>query len=212
MDLGPGYVAGLDGLRLRCAGASARGGELITEVACVETKASVSGLTRAPSATRSVLSSIATRPSHRTEGSFFPGPPRRQRQDLAEAACAVNPAPWSDPDCRKRVRPQPKGHLPLRALCARTWRAEGALSWWHRSRNAECRLNNHDFRIPKSSSGAGDLWGGDVLVTLGLWSATNFIGTDHAVASTTFHEIGHNLGLWHGGAAATITPVVVGRW
>ena len=64
-------------------------------------------------------------------------------------------------------------------------------------------------RVPKSSSGAGDLLGGDYLVTLGLWSQDNFVGTDFGVASTTAHEVGHGLGLWHGGAKATFEPVSV---
>ena len=66
-----------------------------------------------------------------------------------------------------------------------------------------------EARVPKSSSGAGDLLGNTYLVTLGLWSQTNFIGTDFAVAATTVHEIGHGLGLWHGGDAATFTQVDV---
>jgi cadherin-like protein/Big-like domain-containing protein len=59
-----------------------------------------------------------------------------------------------------------------------------------------------DFHVPTSSSGAGDLPGSRVLVTLGRWE--DFVGTLHVRASTTLHELGHNLNLWHGGAPARL--------
>ena len=52
--------------------------------------------------------------------------------------------------------------------------------------------------MPKSVSGVSDLPGGDGMVTLGLWE--NFVGTDFFLATTTMHELGHQLDLWHGGA------------
>ncbi len=69
--------------------------------------------------------------------------------------------------------------------------------------------DNADFHIPRSVSGIADLPGGDVLMTLGLW--TNFVGTPHVQASTLLHELGHNGYLWHGGNEAvfgdkTATP------
>ena len=36
------------------------------------------------------------------------------------------------------------------------------------------------------------------MVTLGLWE--NFVGTDFFLGTTTMHEVGHQLDLWHGGA------------
>jgi len=39
------------------------------------------------------------------------------------------------------------------------------------------------------------------MVTLGFWD--EFVGRPFVRASTTFHEIGHNLNLWHGGFPAT---------
>ena len=42
-----------------------------------------------------------------------------------------------------------------------------------------------------------DLPGGNGMITLGLWD--DFIGTQFVQASTTLHELGHSLNLWHGG-------------
>jgi hypothetical protein len=67
-----------------------------------------------------------------------------------------------------------------------------------------CTTNNPDFHAPLSTSGVADLPGGNALVTLGLWD--DFVGRPFVRASTTFHEIGHNLNLWHGGV-----PVVWGN-
>ena len=65
-----------------------------------------------------------------------------------------------------------------------------------------CAVNpNPNFTVPKSISGTADLPGANVLITLGLWgdAATPFV-----IASTTLHELGHNLNLWHGGVPAVI--------
>ena len=56
---------------------------------------------------------------------------------------------------------------------------------------------NPDFHIPTSVSGVADLPGGDVLITLGLWD--EFVARPFVRASTLFHELGHNLELFHGG-------------
>jgi VCBS repeat-containing protein len=64
--------------------------------------------------------------------------------------------------------------------------------------------DNPDFHVPRTSGGRGDLpAGGDSAVTLGWWD--NFVGTDFNQASTLMHELGHNLGLWHGGAPWQLT-------
>jgi hypothetical protein len=68
-----------------------------------------------------------------------------------------------------------------------------------------CTTNNPDFdplqyHVPTSASGVADLPGGNLLVTLGLWD--ELVGRPFVRASTTFHELGHNLYLWHGGKAA----------
>ena len=47
------------------------------------------------------------------------------------------------------------------------------------------------------------------MVTLGLWDA--LVGTEFMQASTTLHELGHNLGLWHGGAAPQFTNLANAR-
>jgi hypothetical protein len=54
-----------------------------------------------------------------------------------------------------------------------------------------------------SISGVGDLPGGDLMVTLGLWRsdtpAVDQVGTQLEQAGTLMHELGHNLDLHHGG-------------
>jgi hypothetical protein len=56
---------------------------------------------------------------------------------------------------------------------------------------------NADNHIPSSTSGVADLPGGNALITLGRWD--DFLGKPFVRASTTFHELGHNLNLTHGG-------------
>jgi len=64
----------------------------------------------------------------------------------------------------------------------------------------------------RSTSGVSDIGGGDSLVTLGLWGAAG--QTDPVQAGTFMHELGHALGLTHGGLfydtpgsyAATLEP------
>ena len=57
---------------------------------------------------------------------------------------------------------------------------------------------NPDLHKPSSASGVSDLPGGGALITLGLWD--EFVGKPFVQASTTLHELGHNLELFHGGA------------
>ena len=59
---------------------------------------------------------------------------------------------------------------------------------------------NPDFNHPTTASGVADLPGENVLVTLGLWDG--FVGKPFTRMSTTLHELGHNLNLWHGGGEA----------
>ena len=47
------------------------------------------------------------------------------------------------------------------------------------------------------------------MVTLGLWD--RLVGTEDMQVSTTLHELGHNLGLWHGSAAPRFTNLSNGR-
>jgi hypothetical protein len=65
------------------------------------------------------------------------------------------------------------------------------------------------FSTPEagSISGIADHPGGDILVTLGLWRSDNAafdqVGTMLQQAGTLMHELGHNLGLSHGGWSDT---------
>ncbi len=54
-----------------------------------------------------------------------------------------------------------------------------------------------DFSVPSGSSGVADYPGSKGLISLGR--ADDFVGDPFLVASTTLHELGHNLGLDHSG-------------
>jgi hypothetical protein len=68
---------------------------------------------------------------------------------------------------------------------------------------------NFDYYLPRSVSGIAELPGRFLMVTLGLWD--NQVGTEFMQASTTLHELGHNLGLWHGGGAPSFTTLPTAR-
>ena len=57
--------------------------------------------------------------------------------------------------------------------------------------------DNPDFYVPSSSGGFADRPGGNAMVTMGRWD--EYVGKPFSRASTSFHELGHNLNLSHGG-------------
>jgi hypothetical protein len=59
--------------------------------------------------------------------------------------------------------------------------------------------DNPLYHIPSSASGIADLPGSKALITLGLWDPVTFTASPFVQASTTVHEMGHHLYLWHGG-------------
>ena len=67
-------------------------------------------------------------------------------------------------------------------------------------------VENPAFFTPRTNSGIADFPGRDILVTLGALSDRYGRpgGTDFMVASTFFHELGHNIELRHG--ASQVTP------
>ena len=56
---------------------------------------------------------------------------------------------------------------------------------------------NPACHTPKGTSGVADLPGQFGMITLGF--SPDFVGSDFFQASTTLHELGHNLRLWHPG-------------
>ena len=60
-----------------------------------------------------------------------------------------------------------------------------------------CTTDNPDFHVPAGTSGIADLPGRNSMVTLGRWD--EFVGRPFVRQATAFHELGHNLNLWHGG-------------
>ena len=64
-------------------------------------------------------------------------------------------------------------------------------------------FNPVNLHVPTSSSGIANLPGSRVMVSLGLWDTIDYVGSPFVQASTTMHELGHNIELYHGGA----TPV-----
>src|SRR5207249_460855 len=67
------------------------------------------------------------------------------------------------------------------------------------------------FSGPLSNSGDAEVWGGDFMVTLGLWryddaanctpavDCNDQVGTWQDQAGTIMHELVHNMGIFHGG-------------
>jgi hypothetical protein len=72
-----------------------------------------------------------------------------------------------------------------------------------------CNVVNRDYYVPTSQSGVAQLPGGKAMISLGLWDTINFVGTPEFNASTTLHELGHNVNLQHGGGPPTRTATSI---
>jgi hypothetical protein len=68
---------------------------------------------------------------------------------------------------------------------------------------------NAAYHTPKGIWGVADLPGAYGLFTLGF--SPDFVGSEFFQASTTMHELGHNLRLWHSGEEPVFTPAPKGR-
>ena len=76
--------------------------------------------------------------------------------------------------------------------------------------NGDCMAGtfaNPEFHAPQRVSGVADLPGFNAMVSLGL--SADFLGTEDFQASTTLHELGHVVDLWHGGDGRRTAP---SRW
>ena len=64
-----------------------------------------------------------------------------------------------------------------------------------------CQDTDPNFHVPNTYGGVGDFLGGDAIVSLGAFdnAAGLPVGTDYFQAGTLMHELGHTLGLGHGG-------------
>ena len=64
-----------------------------------------------------------------------------------------------------------------------------------------CQDTDPNFHVPNTYGGVGDFLGGDAIVSLGAFdnAAGLPVGTDYFQAATLMHELGHTLGLGHGG-------------
>ena len=120
---------------------------------------------------------------------------------------------WNAGTHRRRFDPGRRGvfHYLLYAHARGTPRSLPCLvhdfpSPYDSNNGTACNTPNPDFNpdfyhVPTTAGGIADLPGGNLLVTVGLWD--DFVGRPFSRASTTFHELGHNFELWHGGRSPT---------
>jgi hypothetical protein len=117
-------------------------------------------------------------------------------------------AAWTHGERRRRFDADRKGlfHYVLNAHARGKPRSalpclvDGVPAPYDASGGTACTNVNPEFHIPSSASGVADLPGNSAMVTLGFWD--EHVGRPFVRASTTFHELGHNLNLWHGGGEA----------
>ena len=168
----------------------------------------------------------------RPDGTEFDG---ENQADLTTLQACVNAEPGSAAECRRRFDPlrnglfrfllyahargmarQPFPCLPpgvtsplpdppldaglLDQLEAASFLDENGLC-----DTAQGHVPNPEFHAPQRVSGVADLPGFNAMVSLGL--SKNFVGTEFFLASTTLHEFGHTVELWHGGDSPTYGPI-----
>ncbi len=183
-------------------GGGARGGELIRETSCVP---SVTVDCQFPNYPGTVSWKFGLQ-EHRDA---FVGPNGEELTPAQQDFCQANPG---NPACGRRrfdrnrrsffhyalyahARAKPKSPFPCLD-------STGKVTEFVNGTCSAPLTDNPEFHVPKSVSGSADLPGANLMITLGLWE--NFVGTPFVQASTTLHELGHNLDLWHGGLPAIL--------
>jgi Bacterial Ig domain len=171
----------------------ARGGEIVRERACVPSDTVTCQFPAYPGTVRWRFGLQVNRDGPVGDD----GQELTTSQELASWAAAGTHRRRFDPVRRglfhyvlyAHSRAKPKSALPCLI--------NGVPAPYDSNNNTACNIDNPDFHVPSSTSGIADLPGGNVLVTLGFWN--EFVGRPFARAATTFHELGHNLELYHGG-------------
>jgi hypothetical protein len=195
VDAGPNY-ASLGGAyadpaanEYLISGSHARGGESIREVACGTTASLTCHFPNYPG-------TVSWKIGFQVHRDAPVGASGEELSAAAMDACDVSG------DCRRRFDQDRMNLFHYLLYAHGRGKPKELCNTGTTAQQEQCKATNPDFHVPSTSSGSGDLPGGDGLVTLGFWGH-GFVGSDFIRAATTVHELGHNLKLSHGGDAAS---------
>ena len=191
-DVGPGYedLYGSAAHEYVIPPTHARGGELIKETACVPDHDGNPATPAIACQFPDYAGTVSWKIGFQLLRDAPVGPDGDEltlAEQAAQQAACLTPDPGSPQNCRRRFD-WARRHVFHYGLYAHA-----------RGKPKSTDENNRDFHVPSTSSGKGDVPGGDFMVTLGFWG-NGFLGDEFVQASTTLHELGHNTRLFHGGA------------